>query len=331
VTALEITIQVLTCSALVGLLGAVGLRLTYGEVKAALKRCRFTAILVVNFAAIPALAVVMAKAFALERDVAIAMILLAAAPFAPVVPVFARMARADLAAAAALTAVFPLTSALLTPLAARIALRVLARPDVVRFNVWTSLTMLMATITLPLAAGVIVRQRAPELGQRLLRPVEVISETIGAISLAFVTVTQFGSIAGLGWRPRAPRTPGRGVRHEQPQYCSGSARSHSKFPWERGSFLRRRQRAVAHRTRLAARSVVALFRRGLTKGDAVCNQTAARCPFHCARARPEANLTRGLPPAARPFATPAQGPQTFSKPFHAPACVRQGRWRTRYS
>jgi len=132
-------------------------------------------------------------------------------------------------------------------------------------------------------------------------------------------------------RPRAPRTPGRGVRHEQPQYCSGSARSHSKFPWERGSFLRRRQRAVAHRTRLAARSVVALFRRGLTKGDAVCNQTAARCPFHCARARPEANLTRGLPPAARPFATPAQGPQTFSKPFHAPACVRQGRWRTRYS
>ena len=66
-TALEITIQVLTCSALVGLLGAVGLRLTYGEVKAALKRCRFTAILVVNFAAIPALAVVMAKAFALER------------------------------------------------------------------------------------------------------------------------------------------------------------------------------------------------------------------------------------------------------------------------
>jgi len=128
------------------------------------------------------------------------MILLAAAPFAPVVPVFARMARADLAAAAALTAVFPLTSALLTPLAARIALRVLARPDVVRFNVWTSLTMLMATITLPLAAGVIVRQRAPELGQRLLRPVEVISETIGAISLAFVTVTQFGSIAGLGWR-----------------------------------------------------------------------------------------------------------------------------------
>ena len=159
-TGIEITIQVLTCSALVGLLGAVGLRLTYGEVKAALARCRFTAILLLNFALIPALAVVIVKAFALEGDVIIAMVLLAAAPFAPVVPVFARMARADLASAAALTAVFPLASALFTPLAAQVALRVLARPDVVRFNIWTSLTMLMATITLPLAAGVIVRQRA---------------------------------------------------------------------------------------------------------------------------------------------------------------------------
>ena len=35
-TGIEITIQVLTCSALVGLLGAVGLRLTYSEVKAAI-------------------------------------------------------------------------------------------------------------------------------------------------------------------------------------------------------------------------------------------------------------------------------------------------------
>ena len=123
-TGIEITIQVLTCSALVGLLGAVGLRLTYGEVKAALARCRFTAILLLNFALIPALAVVIVKAFALEGDVIIAMVLLAAAPFAPVVPVFARMARADLASAAALTAVFPLASALLTPLAAQVALRV---------------------------------------------------------------------------------------------------------------------------------------------------------------------------------------------------------------
>ena len=228
-TGIEIAIQVLTCSALVGLLGAVGLRLTYGEVKAALARCRFTAILLLNFALIPALAVVIVKAFALEGDVIIAMVLLAAAPFAPVVPVFARMARADSRFAAALTAVFPLASALFTPLAAQVALRVLARPDVVRFNIWTSLTMLVATITLPLAAGVIVKQRAPVLSQWLLRPVEVISETLGVFSLAFVTATQFRGLrvsAGVpGWRW------GWSVRSHSSAGCSAALRPAPAASW----------------------------------------------------------------------------------------------------
>ncbi len=198
-TGVELTIQVLTCSALVGLLGAVGLRLTYGEVRAALARCRFVAIMLVNFIAIPALAVIAIMAFKIGREVGTGMILLAAAPFAPVVPVFARMARAELALAAALTGVFPLLSAVLTPIAARGALWVVARGDVVRFDMWTSLVVLVATISLPLAAGVFVRHQAPVLGRRLLKPVEVIAEAIGAASLAFVTLTQFGSILNLGW------------------------------------------------------------------------------------------------------------------------------------
>lgn len=199
-TGVEITIQVLTCSALVGLLGAVGLRLTYGEVRAALARCRFPAIVLVNFIAIPALAVVAVVGFGLGREVGTGMILLAASPFAPVVPVFARMARAELALAAALTGVFPLLSAVLTPFAAQSALWIVAWGDAVRFDMWASLAVLLATISLPLAVGVFVRHRAPELGHRLLKPVEIISEAIGAASLAFVTVTQFASILDLGWR-----------------------------------------------------------------------------------------------------------------------------------
>jgi len=200
VTGIDITIEILTCSALVGLLGAVGLRLTWQEVRAALIRCRVTAILLVNFLVVPALAVAAATGFGLKRDMAVAMVLLAASPFAPVVPVFARMVRADLALAAGLTAAFPLVSVLLTPLAARAAMQVLAQTDSLRFNMLTSLATLATTITLPLAAGVLVRHRAPDLGRRLLRPVEVISEATGAASLAFVTVAKFNSIVNLGWR-----------------------------------------------------------------------------------------------------------------------------------
>lgn len=197
---IETTVRVLTCSALVGLLGAVGLRLTWREVKDALIRCRVTAIVLANFAAVPALTVGAAAGLGLDRDSAVAMVLLAASPFAPVVPVFARMSRADLALAAGLTAAFPLASVVLTPLVAKAAIQVLAATDILQFNMLSSLATLAATITLPLAVGVLVRHHAPNLGRKLLRPVEMISEATGAASLAFVTVAEFGSIVNLGWR-----------------------------------------------------------------------------------------------------------------------------------
>jgi bile acid:Na+ symporter, BASS family len=163
-------------------------------------QCRFTAILATNFVVVPMISVAAAVVCGLSHHVAIAMILLAAAPFAPVVPVFSRMARADLALAAGLTAAYPLISVLLTPLAAQGALWMLAHAEPVRLNLLTSLGVLAATISLPLTVGVLVRHHAPALGHRLLRPVEVISEASGAASLAFVTATEFGSIVNLGWR-----------------------------------------------------------------------------------------------------------------------------------
>jgi BASS family bile acid:Na+ symporter len=155
--------------------------------------------LALNFIAIPTLAVAAATGFGLKRDAAVAMVLLAASPFAPVVPVFARMGRAHLALAAALTGVFPLACVILTPFTVRAALLVFGNGDVVHFNIWNSLATLLTTITLPLAVGVLIRHRAPEFGRRLLRPMELISEAVGAASLAFVTITQFNSILNLGW------------------------------------------------------------------------------------------------------------------------------------
>jgi len=196
----ETTIRILTTCALVGLLGAVGLRLTWDEVTSALTRCRFTLIVLANFLAVPALTVAAARYLEVKHDSAIAMILLAAAPFAPVVPIFTRMARADLALAAGLTAVFPLLSVPLSPLSAQGALRMLGGVDHLRFNMLASLAVLAATITLPLAAGVFAQHRAPVLAKKLLRPMEIISEAAGALSLAFVAITEFGSIRDLGWR-----------------------------------------------------------------------------------------------------------------------------------
>ncbi len=167
---------------------------------ASLRQCRFVLIVLANFIVVPAMGVVLVRALGLQRDAAIGLILLAAAPFAPVVPVFARLARADLALAAGLTSVFPVLSVLLTPVVCAVALRAVPDAGAIQFHMLGVLLILGATITLPLAVGMAIHHRAPRWGQRLLRPVEVVSEATGALALAFVTVTEFQSVLETGWR-----------------------------------------------------------------------------------------------------------------------------------
>jgi BASS family bile acid:Na+ symporter len=194
-------IRALTMACLVGLLLAVGLRLTVGQVAASLRKCRLTLLLLANFVGVPLLVVLLVRLFRLDAELAVGMILLGTAPFAPVVPVFARMARADLALAAGLTSLVPLLSAFLTPLACAGALLIVPAPGDLKFNVLGILLMLMATITGPLFFGVAINHFAPKIGQRMLRPVEILSEATGALSLIVVTIAEFGSLLETGWVP----------------------------------------------------------------------------------------------------------------------------------
>jgi BASS family bile acid:Na+ symporter len=196
-----LVIRCLTIASLAGLLLAVGLRLTFAEVANAVKRSRLAWVLLLNFVLVPALAAGVARVFGLPRDVTIGMLLLAAAPFAPVVPVFARMARADLALAAGLTAIFPFLSALLTPLVCAVSLKTVPGTEGLRFDFLSVLGVLTATITLPLAAGVAVNHWQSALAKRVLRPIEVFSEAVGAVSLAYVTAVEFRTVLATGWKP----------------------------------------------------------------------------------------------------------------------------------
>jgi len=197
----ETVIRILTISALAGLLATVGLRLTLEQVINSLRRCRLVLILLLNFVVVPVLTVAVTRAFGLSTEISIGMILLAAAPFAPVVPVFAKLARADLSLAAGLTSVIPFLSAFLTPLVCGLALKAVPNAGEVQFKLLGVLLTLVATITLPLAIGMAINHMAPALGRRILRPVELISEAMGALSLTYLVCTEFHSILATGWRP----------------------------------------------------------------------------------------------------------------------------------
>ena len=194
-------IRGLTMACLTGLLLAVGLRLTAGQVIESLRNCRLTLILLANFVAVPLLVVLLVRVFQLKTEIAVGMILLGAAPFAPVVPVFAKMARADLALAAGLTSLIPLLSAFLTPWVSLGALRLVPGAGDLKFNVLGILMVLMATITGPLFLGVAIHHFAPGFTRRVLRPVEILSKATGALSLAVVTITEFRTILDTGWGP----------------------------------------------------------------------------------------------------------------------------------
>lgn len=194
-------IRLLTMTSLGGLLFAVGLRLTWSEITASLHRSHLGSILPLNFILAPVLALAFARMFQVPTDIAVGMLLLAAAPFAPVVPIFTKLARGDLALAGALTALFPFFAAFLTPVACELGLKFLPGSGSLTFNVLAILLVLVSTITLPLAVGVVFRHHLPALGQKLLKPVEIISEATGAVSLTFVTVVEFHTIVTTGWKP----------------------------------------------------------------------------------------------------------------------------------
>jgi BASS family bile acid:Na+ symporter len=192
----ESIIRALTIASLAGLLLSVGLRLTVHQVVASVRACRLGLIIAVNFLVVPALAVGAVRLFSISHEFSVGMILLAACPFAPVVPVFTRLARADLALAAGLTSLFPLLSVVLW-----VALKSVPHAAAISFHTGEILLTLFATITLPLVLGMTVKHLTPVVGRRILHPVEIISEGTGALSLAFVTITEGRLILSTGWLP----------------------------------------------------------------------------------------------------------------------------------
>lgn len=197
----DTAIRLLTMTSLGGLLFTVGLRLTWSQIMASLRHCRLGWILPNNFILAPVLTLAFAHLFQVPTAVAIGMLLLAAAPFAPVVPIFTKMANGDLALAGALTALFPFLSAFLTPVVCEVGMKFLPESGPLNFNTLAILLVLVSTITLPLAAGVVFHHYLPVLGRKLLKPFEVLSEATGAVSLTFVTVVEFQTILSTGWKP----------------------------------------------------------------------------------------------------------------------------------
>lgn len=162
---------------------ALGTTLTGRDLDRVLRRPRaFFVGVLVHALLLPGLAFVLAYAMQLPRDLAIGLVLIASAPAAAPASLFTHLARGDTMLCVCLTAAASLTSVVTLPLFMNAALRLFSDGAfAVHLPVLASSLTLFSVCTLPVAAGMLLRQRRPAAAR-------AIEARAGVVGLAMLVV-----------------------------------------------------------------------------------------------------------------------------------------------
>ncbi|MEM7272417.1 MAG: bile acid:sodium symporter [Actinomycetota bacterium] len=159
-TLFNVLVLIFVLSTMLGL----GLDLTIRRISAPLRnRSLLARALLVNFVVAPALAYVIARLFDLERDLGIGLFILGVAAGSPMTIKVVQIARGDMAFAAGLMVTLQILTIALAPLMLTLLV------DDIAVDVPGMTTAMVATMLLPLALGLLVNARYPELGD-LIQP-----------------------------------------------------------------------------------------------------------------------------------------------------------------
>jgi BASS family bile acid:Na+ symporter len=154
---------------------SIGLRVSSGELLGVLRnRALFARMLLANCIIIPAAGFLLVAIFPLTSEVSIGILLLAAIPGTPIALQSTRMAKTRLAFAAVMTFVLSLASVAITPLA-------LMMPQTAQHSDRPMLQLLISIllyIAAPLCAGLWVVRHAPNIGPRVVFPLEIIATAV---------------------------------------------------------------------------------------------------------------------------------------------------------
>lgn len=146
---------------------AMGMALTLSEVVRALRRARIFALgLVVNFAAIPAIMLLLVKVFAIDGPVAVGLVLCALAPGGGVGTLFVDYARGDVGLSVGLLLGLTFSSVLVTP----ILLGLWNGGDVsaaLSATTWPTMKLILLFQVVPLVAGLLARRFAEARARRI--------------------------------------------------------------------------------------------------------------------------------------------------------------------
>ncbi len=174
---------------------SMGLQITGGQIRAALRRRRLMAAAVLaNLIVLPLAAVALSRFVAMPPEIAAGFLIAAVAPGASLSPKLSEIAHADLSFAVSLLFVLMVLSIVATPLLAGWLL-----PDspTLQFEPLRIVGTLIRFQLIPLLAGLAIHRRRPGLAGRLRRPSILLANVLFAAIVAFYLIRDFAAVRAL--------------------------------------------------------------------------------------------------------------------------------------
>jgi BASS family bile acid:Na+ symporter len=175
----------------------LGLSLTVGDFGRVLAYPRAAAVaLGCQILVLPALCLGLVLLFDLEPALAVGMMLLAASPGGTTANLFSHLARGDVALNITLTAINSVLAVVTMPVIVNLALDGFMKGEDAIGLQPAKLLQVFAIVLVPVAVGMVVRRRNPELADRLNRPVRIASVVVLVTVIAVAVYQERANVLG---------------------------------------------------------------------------------------------------------------------------------------
>lgn len=195
---LDRAINILVTIALVEMMVRVGLRVTFADLASTAKNWRLVArATVANYVLVPAVTVILLMLFHVGAMVARGLYRSRGVSGAPYSPPLVEIARANVSLAVGLMAILAGTSTMISPALLHVLLPWVSGAAAPQMDLVGMLGALLATQLLPLLLGLTVKHRQPQLANRLLAPLELVTKVLNLSIAGLILSTQFRMLAEI--------------------------------------------------------------------------------------------------------------------------------------
>ena len=191
-------INILVTITLIEMMVLVGLRVTFTDLGQTASNWRLVGrAALANYVLVPGVTIALLGLFDVGPMVAAGFLVLAVCPGAPYGPPFAAIARANVPVAVGLMAILAGTSTIVSPALLHVLLPWVAGREAPQIDAIAMLAALLVTQLLPLLLGLAVRHRRPQLADRLVPPLELVSKMLNLGVAGLILGTQFSMLASI--------------------------------------------------------------------------------------------------------------------------------------